>query len=91
MHKAIIACLAFAVLSSPLHAESAGSAALTGAAKGAGEGGGGSVGGNQPVTQNKAKAADKVFDQWDNYIRQMKPTKTTKPVTSGSQQQTGRE
>jgi len=39
MRKTIIACFAIVVLTSPLHAESAGSAALKGGAKGAGAGG----------------------------------------------------
>jgi len=47
MRKAIIACFAIAFLTSPLHAESPGSAALKGGTKGAGGGAGGQGGGGQ--------------------------------------------
>ncbi|HEY7231679.1 MAG TPA: hypothetical protein VH558_15050 [Pseudolabrys sp.] len=88
MHKAIIFCLAFVVLTSPLHAESAGSAALKGGAKGAGGGGGFN---NAPSgLPSKHKTSDGAYEQMNGYIRQMKATKTTKPVTSGSSQTKGR-
>jgi hypothetical protein len=85
MHKAIIACFAIAFLTSPLHAESAGSAALKGGAKGAGGGGGWT---QPPFGPDKQKTANKNSDQTRSLL--IKPT-TTKPTTSGSQQMKGRQ
>jgi hypothetical protein len=91
MREAIIACLAFAVLSSPLHAESAGSAALKGAAKGAGEGGGGKTGGAcDPVISSVCKAQKDINDDFGRNIRGIKPT-TAKPTTMESSQTKNRQ
>jgi hypothetical protein len=84
MHKAIIACFAIAFLTSPLHAESPGSAALKGATKGAaggagGQGGGGQGGGgqNDPAQQ---------FQQIMNQLTQARknPQPSTGPKGAGS-------
>jgi hypothetical protein len=86
MRKAIIACLAIAFLTTPLHAESAGSAALKGGAKGAGQGAA-----DCTTYSNLCRQRDNPRKGIVNNMRAIQPTTTTtKPVTSGSQQQTGR-
>jgi hypothetical protein len=84
MRKAVIACLAFAFLALPLHAEEekAGSGFATGLAKGAGAGGGP----KEPIqgtAPDNMKSANKNSEQTKSLL--LKPTKT-KPVTSESEQ-----
>jgi hypothetical protein len=85
MRRAIIACFAIAFLTSPLHAESPGSAALKGATKGAaggagGQGGGGQGGGGQNDPQQQ-------FQQIMNQLTQQarpNPQPSTGPKGAGS-------
>jgi hypothetical protein len=91
MRKAIIACLAFGFLVSPLHAEDKkpGSGFLTGAAKGAGAGGTGTDTQNCNTLSSSCKTHGQISNTYTGNQRSIKPT-TTKPITSGSSQQTGR-
>jgi hypothetical protein len=88
MRKPIMACLAFAFLTSPLHAEEqkAGSAMTSGAVQGAAVGAGGTQG--TYSGPDRMKSANKNSDQ----IRSML-MKSPKPKsnTSGSSQQQGRQ
>jgi hypothetical protein len=75
MRKAIIACFAIAFLTSPLHAESAGSAALRGGVKGAGSGAGGGAGSGGTGCQNDP------CQQFQQILNQLTQGQAIKPST----------
>jgi hypothetical protein len=82
MRKTIIACIALAFLTSPLHAESPGSAALKGATKGAGEGAGGQGGGGQGTGCNDRPCQQ--FQQIMNQLNQNSSAARTNPQPKGA-------
>jgi hypothetical protein len=90
MRRAIIACVAIAFLTSPLHAESAlGNAALKGATKGAAGGAGGAGGGGAQGGQGDAVLQHQQLLQEISQARR-NPQPSTGPGVGGTAQTKGR-